>query len=61
MGNPYDIPDDDPEYQALLKQYGVGAPQAPQQEAGFKSAFKNALGSQAQGARADRRRPRLAG
>lgn len=50
MGNPYDIPDDDPEYQALLKQYGVGAPQAPQQEAGFKSAFKNALGSQVQGA-----------
>lgn len=49
MGNPYDIPDDDPEYQALLKQYGVGAPQAPQQQAGFKSAFKNALGSQVQG------------
>ena len=38
MGNPYDIPDDDPEYQALLKQYGVGAPQAPFLKADLKPA-----------------------
>ena len=30
MGNPYDIADDDPEYLALLKRYGVEPPQAPQ-------------------------------
>ena len=35
MGNPYDIPDDDPEYQALLKQYGVGGPKPEKQNSGF--------------------------
>lgn len=33
--NPYDIPDDDPEYQQLLKRYGVATAPNPQQNTGF--------------------------
>ena len=35
MGNPYDIADDDPEYLAMLKRYGVEPPQTQQPKGGF--------------------------
>jgi len=35
MGNPYDIADDDPDYLAILKRYGVEPPQAQKPKGGF--------------------------
>jgi len=35
MGSPYDIADDDPDYLALLKRYGVEPPQAQKPKGGF--------------------------